>query len=484
METFKELNMLYDNNLELIYSFANISINKNNMIYILLTISVIAILKNGRHTAGIKKKHSIYLIESAIFYSGYYFNSYYIPKKEIHFPLHDSAISAVHPILTIIVYIIVLHIVSENLHSEHKRATKSKLTSMYYLTVLTTSLGSIWASSTEGWGGVWIWDPTEVLLLLLIIFYMMMIHSTVKYIAGLMYSTIAVLYLQLLNKLNISDGIHNFYTNDLSSNIYYLSFVVVSIVVTSTLLWLKKRVLKNKLGISVFFIIVSYYALKNYNVLNSIYVLNISFLTLLLFLVYTSLNINIKKKMYVLTGILILSQYIDITTHPGLTIATYILLHILWKQKLRKWPLTNHLTHYACLLLLVLNHLEYKNWNYTDSQTIVNDTIINQIDTYFEMQNLNGSLKSKKCYIGMENIFLEDINNTYNLSQIKNSFYTFFTTFPNIVMVTFQNTTLDNLYVTMLYKQTLINLFNNKALLISYWVVVFLYITIKKDNRW
>jgi hypothetical protein len=143
METFKELNMLYDNNLELIYSFANISINKNNMIYILLTISVIAILKNGRHTAGIKKKHSIYLIESAIFYSGYYFNSYYIPKKEIHFPLHDSAISAVHPILTIIVYIIVLHIVSENLHSEHKRATKSKLTSMYYLTVLTTSLGSI-----------------------------------------------------------------------------------------------------------------------------------------------------------------------------------------------------------------------------------------------------------------------------------------------------------------------------------------------------
>jgi hypothetical protein len=65
---------------------------------------------------------------------------------------------------------------------------------------------------------------------------MMMIHSTVKYIAGLMYSTIAILYLQLLNKLNISDGIHNFYTNDLSSNIYYLSFVVVSIVVTSTLL--------------------------------------------------------------------------------------------------------------------------------------------------------------------------------------------------------------------------------------------------------
>lgn len=143
METFKELNMLYDNNLEIVYSFANISINKNNLLYIVLIIAVVALLKTGQSNIGIKKKQSMYLIESAVFYTGYYFNSYYIPKKEMHFPLHDNVISAVHPILTIVIYVMVMHILSERLHNEKQNIKKSKLTIVYYMTVLTTLLGSL-----------------------------------------------------------------------------------------------------------------------------------------------------------------------------------------------------------------------------------------------------------------------------------------------------------------------------------------------------
>jgi hypothetical protein len=483
METFKELNMLYDNNLEIVYSFANISINKNNLLYIVLIIAVVALLKTGQSNIGIKKKQSMYLIESAVFYTGYYFNSYYIPKKEMHFPLHDNVISAVHPILTIVIYVMVMHILSERLHNENKNIEKSKLTIMYYMTVLTTLLGSLWASSTEGWGGIWIWDPTEILLLMLIILFIGMLHSSVNsVIGGTVYSTILILYFQLINKLSISDGIHNFYTNDLSSNAYYLSFIIVSVIVLLIPVMFKKIIKKPKVGIALLFIITVYYALKNYNILNSVSILNISFFTLLLILFYTSttLHMNNKIELYIVTGIVIVTQYSEVAARPGLIIASYITLYLLSKKKLA-WATANHFIHYAVFVFLIINYLEYKNWNYEDSQNMVNSSIVNQIETHFELQNITNSLLSSKMNIGNNGFFLEiekydDISN-----QGKMYFYT---TIPNIIMLTFRNTTIDSMDLTMLYTHSLINLFNNKVLLTSYWIVVFLYIVLKKDNRW
>lgn len=50
-------------------------------------------------------------------------------------------------------------------------------------------------------------------------------------------------------------------------------------------------------------------------------------------------------------------------------------------------------------------------------------------------------------------------------------------------MTTFKSTTVDNYTTTMLSTQTLINLFNNKVLLASYWIILILYFTIKKNRK-
>jgi hypothetical protein len=62
-------------------------------------------------------------------------------------------------------------------------------------------------------------------------------------------------------------------------------------------------------------------------------------------------------------------------------------------------------------------------------------------------------------------------------------YYSFFTTIPNIVMTTLKSTTVDNYTTTMLSTQTLINLFNNKVLLASYWIILILYLTLKKNRK-
>lgn len=144
LETLKEGNMLYNSNLEVLHSFANISINKNNMLYIVLMVSMIVILKKASTiTVSTKKKYSTYLVENVVFYTAYYFNTYYIPKKENHFPLHDSVISAIHPILTIAVYLFVMYIVYEKMYSEQQVTKQTKITIIYYITIFTTLLGSI-----------------------------------------------------------------------------------------------------------------------------------------------------------------------------------------------------------------------------------------------------------------------------------------------------------------------------------------------------
>ena len=141
LETFKELNMLYDSNLEILYSFANISINKNNLLYIITILATIFFLKKNSYLVTNKIKYSLYLNESAIFYTAYYFNTYYIPKKENYFPLHDNFISIIHPILTIITYLLIIYVVYENIYSGCMG--KKKITLTYYITILTTMLGSI-----------------------------------------------------------------------------------------------------------------------------------------------------------------------------------------------------------------------------------------------------------------------------------------------------------------------------------------------------
>jgi hypothetical protein len=487
METLKEQNMLYNSNLELLHSFANISINKNNMLYIVLLVSMIVILKKASTiTVSTKKKHSMYLVENVVFYTAYYFNTYYIPKKETHFPLHDSVISAIHPILTIAVYIFVMYIVYEKMYSEQQTSKQKKITIIYYLTIFTTLLGSVWASSTEGWGGTWIWDPTEILLLLLILFLMIMLHSKKPYIIHLVYTTVLIMYYQLITKLSISDGIHNFYTNELSTNRYYLSFVVCSIIAILVPALGKKIPKKRSIGISILFLVTTYYALKNYSIINSVYTINVSFFIMLLYFFYISIRSYTFKSidLYLCIGVLILVQWNAITIQPGIIIVSYLMTHIFWNNKWITWATSHHLSHYSCILILIMNYLEYKNWSSVEPQTILNSTLINGVNTHVELQKINNSTTNHKFFIGHVTLFLEQNSYTDNSEQVKSIYYNFVTTIPNIVMTTLKSTTVDNYTTTMLSTQTLINLFNNKVLLVSYWIILVLYLTIKKNRKW
>lgn len=158
-----------------------------------------------------------------------------------------------------------------------------------------------------------------------------MIHSKNYYIIGTVYSTILVLYYQLLTKLNISDGIHNFYTNDLSSRTYYLSFVICSLLLISISISIKKTYTKNKLSMVLLLLVTTYYALKNYNFLNSINVIGISFFLLLLLFFYTSISTisNKKNELYYCIGFFIIMQTGSIAIQPGLILASYIIMYIL-----------------------------------------------------------------------------------------------------------------------------------------------------------
>lgn len=488
LETFKELNMRYDNNLEVLYSFANISINKNNILYIVIVLATLFFLKNKNLLLTNEIQYSIYLTDSAIYYTSYYFNTYYIPKKENYFPLHDNFISVIHPFLTIITYVLIIYLMYEKTHTENGRLGKKKITLTYYITIFTTLLGAIWASSTEGWGGVWIWDPTEILILLLIIFLITLIHSKKYYILGAVYSTILVLYYQLLTKLNISEGIHNFYTNDLSSSAYYLSFILCSLLLIKIPASIKKIYVKSKLNMSIVLLVTTCYALKNYNLLSTVTVIGISFFLLLLLFFYTSTSTtyNKGKELYYLVGgyIILQSEVPHATIQPGLVVVSYITLYILWKRKILAWSTINHLLHFFILLTLMLNYIDYKNWSYIEAQTIVDNIVVSQTDSYMSLQNASIAILSKQVYLRETSFFLEIVKeSTENVSE-KTQFHTFFTTLLDLVMITLKSTAIDSFNDTMLYNTTLLNLFNNKALLTSYWVIIFMYITIKKDTRW
>jgi hypothetical protein len=137
-----------------------------------------------------------------------------------------------------------------------------------------------------------------------------MLHSKTPYIIHIGYTTGLTIYYQLITKLSISGGIHNFYTNELSTNSYYLSFVVCSIIAILVPALGKKILKKKSIGISMLLLVTIYYALKNYNIINSVYTINVSFFIVLLFFFYISLNSYALKNIdiYLYIGVLILFQ--------------------------------------------------------------------------------------------------------------------------------------------------------------------------------
>lgn len=137
-----------------------------------------------------------------------------------------------------------------------------------------------------------------------------MLHSKKPYIIHLVYTTVLTIYYQLITKLSISGGIHNFYTNELSTNSYYLSFVMCSIIAILVPALGKKIFQKKSIGISMLFLVTIYYALKNYNIINSVYTINVSFFIVILFFFYISINSYALKNIdiYLYIGVLILFQ--------------------------------------------------------------------------------------------------------------------------------------------------------------------------------
>ncbi len=221
---YKSTNLPFE--LELLNKVSNIVINNNNyyiLLLILITLIIHCVWSSGTYNNNnIYIEHinnSVSILEHGVFFCSYSYIIFYCIKTNTYYPLYDNILYVIHPvILTCSIVLFFLLTLQKILFRYFKVRHSLKQTilikkSTFYLLSTSIILGGLWATVSDGWGGFWSWDPSEIILLIVLLVLINELHTSntssnisVNYIVVCIYTTVT--------KLNILPGIHNFINID------------------------------------------------------------------------------------------------------------------------------------------------------------------------------------------------------------------------------------------------------------------------------
>lgn len=482
-----ETNTSYEINLEFIYLLANIAINSVFLIQVSFIIVLSLTIYRVSYLINQNVKYFLIFFESVMFYAMYNYNIFYILYKKYSFSLHENIISMIHPFITISTLILILlYYKKKNLKEQYKSLQ------IYYTIIATMLLGSVWAASTEGWGGTWVWDPTESILLLFALVLLLTMHvkknTHIKEL--IIYWVIPILFCYYqINKLSLVSGIHNFYTNQLSSTTFYTILIgsmvgLLYVTINKVLYKMLSIYIVTEINILIFFISIIFY-LKNYEIINNTYTINIAYNQLLLLILFSWVYFyNTNKTLYIITYSIIIIVYmaslelLPLNKLIIICLCAIIISTTLWTKS--SWDVFNHKIHLYICIFVLCNYIEFKKIpgleinfliqeNYfqnTFNIFIFQDMLYNEIYVYKESINSNSFFLSEitKNKISSENTKLI-INHT--LTNLIN----FSTLILNTKVTELLNFSSNNMEI---------NLYTHKLIFISFWILIYAYLF----NKW
>ena len=486
---FKESNISYNENIEILYNISNYAINSNNLPLLLLLTSLILVIKRRAELSYNYLLGSSYFVESSFFCTSYTFNIYYVLSNNNNFSLHDNINATIHPLITNIsffIYIYWISIADNNI--EKSRATVYT----YYLISNSLLLGGVWALSTEGWGGIWAWDPTEIVLLLLFINLLVDIHNKrlPKWIKRIVI-LFSFFYLQT-NKFNLVSGIHNFYISSVGFSFYFLTYIALTVffIVLSILLSKHFNYLKKVKGLVFFSLVMITFIIKNNEVQIGMFLLD------LIFWKYIIVTILISNVLSYLTYSK--AYYRELTYFSFIAICSLLFIHkeffvcaltlllyfytknFFFLKKKSKWTYKSHLKHFVVLGLLLVNFVYYSTFEFLLENIVMKNLIFerihnfNYIEFFFQQYEKKEMIFFNSNSVGINHKLTQESSESIKLQY---QTFNFNTNFFNLIMSKGNEIAGIKEEICLDYlSRPNINLYNNGVILMSYWIVITWYI--------
>ena len=389
---FTQLNISYNYDLEIMYLLSNLVINNNNLTLVLI-ITVILLTIYKAYEIKTEGKVIVYYFEQLWFYTGYNYSVYYISEKASYFPLHDNILALLHPIaVTWSFFLTSLFLLNLYKNRTIKKRSIRKIIGIKYrlYILLTTSLvlGMIWAGTSQGWGGLWFWDPTEIILVFLLTIIIYTLHSPRRIFNRSLILCFSIVYLEM-NKLSLLHGIHNFYKSSTSDSSYLIYIVIATFVIMIITVYTNviQKTLLEKIWWYISIIMSTIIHFENYKSTPSALV----YTSILLISVVTIVTILKKKNAFLL--LVPITFFIECSTY--IIISGLSAIIILNRKKAKRWILYNHTSPLVLLILVVgaqvlfksEEQLETTEWLTTSNSMEQHDSILHASEWYENMKN-------------------------------------------------------------------------------------------------
>lgn len=476
-----ETNISYNSNTELLYVMSNVAIN--SVFFLLIIHLVLVVFKSNAHSylELQNTKYSAFLVESAIFYAMYTYNVYYLMHKEYTFLLHDNIISLVHPFITISAVIII----TISMYSKKKA---SLLTTSYYTILTAIILGMFWAATTEGWGGAWAWDPTEIIILILAVAILTVLHFKKRAYHLTYYWMLPVLFYYVsINKLSLVSGIHNFYLNN-TSKVTHTYYFIGAIFIYIVFIFIKSGTLKNNGArnyfTSVLIITTIVFFIRNYNWWSNCFIFNQLTIQNIIVIIATAILVSITThhiRTVLCVTILACCMLVTLVVQAYPTpVILYVIIAWVLMTRLRvsNWAFINHVTHFTMGVVIL--------YNYTEFTSNINPYLISyyhdNLLTYSFNETIQQKMKSSYLLSKTKNVNDSTFHNetwmrtSFWLEQTKNTLYQFQTNLVSVVATSISSPYDYNTYPIQIYVAHTVNSFSNKVILIIYWLLLFSYV--------
>ena len=336
-------------------------------------------------------------------------------------PSLNNSLIGIHPLLIILLYSLILYnlnyIISFTKTSIfNKKKESNTIVILYYLSIISILLGSLWASEIFGWGGWWFWDPIEIIsfLFFLIVFYS--IHISSESAILYKYLSFLLVFVLLFLRANLSSGLHVFFFFDFFSQIDLIIYFIITGFLFIIYLYIgySNIFIKNKivdlfyLYYFLIFIIILLPIIKtfyenfvfNYSIeeLNTIHISMLSILIVIL--LYLKNHNIVSYNIFLLVNIiLLLFNYVWYMPYLFLFIILYHSIYkmiVYYNNRINLSHIVSYismilLVYYYCTQVSISYNLAYKYIYMLDYRILINQVnIINMYNyIYYYINNIN-----------------------------------------------------------------------------------------------
>lgn len=510
-----ELHFCYRNatlpfELEILNKISNIIINTNSY-YTLIVLSTLMIFCKWNNRS---YKHNIVFIESinncmsmleqGVLFCSYNYAIYYCIRQDSYYPLYDNILYVVHPVVLTVTIILLIDVALLSSWTRFFKKNTSNVSvvtnASYYFVLSALILGGLWATVSDGWGGFWSWDPSEVILLLVVCLLIYEVHTSNATRQKLLSYIIICIY-TIVTKLNILPGIHNFSNSDyhIIDCITTCSTVVggfISIALTYSILHTSIKGKYSLMAISITLFIATscfFYLVENnvvgFDFVELLFLFNITIhIVVLVFITqvfcltewwFFLLCIQIFI-LFTLNSYFVNCQSTQIVTFFALS------LYVNIKNTLEfKWVYLSHTIPIISIVVIITTYLAIKEvkLEITDEwKHVFYNMYFNVQDTYVLKKSYETDATFRKVLFNENSIFSQIIHNVkkHNFTNRYNYSYGYCITdcilsYKTLFISTYQN--------KISYAESF-NVYNKKLFLIYIYIIVHLYTGIIKHRRY